>query len=478
MYSSVGYREEQRIDVSLWASRDGRLIAMHVIKTAPTCSFGDWIEPSWYPFSFMYACPNLEASCRLLPANLMSATFTRAPGEAPGMFVQESVLNELAAKLKTDPIQIRLDNHADVYPIDGSPWSSKRLKDCYSRGAQIVGWAERSAKPGSVRDGDWLIGMGMASASHTVYRQNAYARIAIRGDGAVHASSGASDIGTGTVTFMRQLAAEEFGLSIEMVTASIGETHLRDACQQAGASLAASLGSAILNGCRLLKAKIISMATEVADSPLRGCDPLSIQFENGCIRDTLSKKSEKISRFLRRNGLTELIQDGGFEPGRLGEVRTGDETRDRGAGHRGMHSWGAVFAKVAVDRELGLIRLRRLTGVYACGRILNPLLAKSQLIGGITWGVSQALFESSYLDRRIGRFANANLAEYMVPVNLDIPTIEVEFLPDPDPYINPAGVKGVGEIGITGVAAAIVDAVWNATGKRLRDLPITPESLL
>jgi xanthine dehydrogenase YagR molybdenum-binding subunit len=504
MYTSVGHREEQRLDVSLGTDRDGRLVAMDVTKTSPTPEFEDWAEPAWYPFTYMYACPNLQTRLRLVRANIQSPTFMRAPGEAPGVMVQECAINELAAQLGVDPIELRLRNHADVYPIDGSPWSSKLLKECYARGAERVEWHKRNPEPRSVRDGRMLLGMGMASVSHTVYRKRAAARVTIAADGSAHAAASASDIGTGTATFMRQITAEELGLPFGKVTALIGDTGLPEAPMQAGASLAASLGSATLDAARRLRSRLVHMAVSDRESPLHGLPADQVIADCGCLVSVPGTAREPIHDILRRAGFTELSAEGHFDPGgvELGHpgnlgghetcedagswrhtgntrlVRTGDPKRDAREGRRGMHSWGSVFATVAVDPDFGLIRVRRLTGVYACGRILNPKLAESQLIGGITWGMSQALFEATHMDRRYGRFMNSNYAEYLMPVNADVPTIEVEFLEDPDPYINPAGVKGVGEIGIVGVAAAIVDAVWNATGKRLRELPITAEAVL
>jgi xanthine dehydrogenase YagR molybdenum-binding subunit len=478
MYASVGHREAQQIELALGASRDGQISVMHMIKYSPTPAFEDWAEPSWYPLTFMYDVPHLEAETRLVPVNTMSPTFMRAPGEAPGAVVQECALNELAANIGVDPIELRLRNHADIYPVDGSPWSSKRLKECYARGAELVGWTERKAMPRCMRDGYWLLGMGMASASHTVYRLPSMARVTLSTDGSAHVAAGATDIGTGSATFMRQIVAEEFGLSFERVSALIGDTMLPEAPMQAGASLSASLGSATLDAAHKVKARLISVATQDPASPLHGLSPQQLLFDDGHLVAVEGNRGEAIATILRRAGFSELSADGRFDPGRLGEVRTGDPERDKREGHRSMHSWGAIFAAVAVDPDLGLVRVRRLTGVYACGRILNPKLARNQLIGGITWGMSQALFEESHMDRRHGRFVNANLAEYLIPVNADVPTIEVHFLDDPDPFINPAGVKGVGEIGIVGVAAAIVDAVWHATGKRLRKLPITAETIL
>ena len=247
---------------------------------------------------------------------------------------------------------------------------------------------------------------------------------------------------------------------------------------QAGASLTGSLAPAAMTAARDLKAKLLEMAVGQDKSPLHGRNADDLELNDGRIIAAGEETGETVTTVLRRAGLTQMSCDGRFDPGGVGQVRSGDPERDAREGPRGMHSFGAIFAKVAVDPDLGLIRVRQLTGVYACGRILNPKLAESQLIGGITWGMSQALFESTYMDPRFGRFTNTNMAEYMIPVNLDVPTIEVTFLDDPDPFINPAGVKGVGEIGITGVAAAISDAVWHATGKRLRHTPILAEALL
>jgi xanthine dehydrogenase YagR molybdenum-binding subunit len=478
MYTSVGFREEQRIDVRLGATREGKLLGAQVTKTSATPAWEDWTEPSWYPFTFMYDLPALETHCRLVRANTMTPTFMRAPGEAPGMLVQECALNELAAELCLDPIELRLRNHADVYPIDGSPWSSKRLKDCYRVGAERFGWSERRPQPRSMREYGWLIGMGMASASHTVYRKPANARVTVSSNGTAHTSAGATDIGTGSTTFLRQITADELGLPIDNVLALIGDTGLPEAPMQAGALLAGSLGSATLIAARDLRAKLIDMAAKHEDSPLRGRNAEELRIVEGHFVIGKDRTKETIATVLRRAGLTELSSDGHFDPGGLGQVRSGDPERDSREGPRGMHSFGAIFARVAVDPDLGLIRMRQLTGVYACGKILNPKLAESQLIGGITWGMSQALFEATHTDPRSGRYTNTNMAEYMIPVNLDVPVIDVTFLDDPDPFINPLGVKGVGEIGITGVAAAISDAVWHATGRRLRSTPILAEALL
>jgi len=478
MYTSVGYREEQQVDLKLGATRDGKLVGAEFTKLSGTPAWEDWVEPSWYPFSFMYDLPALETHCRLKRVNMMAPTFMRAPGEAPGLLVQECAMNELAAKIGIDPIDLRLRNHADVYPIDGSPWSSKRLKECYRLGAERFGWSRRMPEPRSMQEGGMLIGMGMASASHTVYRQAAQARVTITASGHAHVASGATDIGTGSATFLRQLVADELGLSIEHVQALIGDTGLPEAPMQAGASLASSLGSAAMTAARDLRAKLFELATNQEGSRLHCSDAGDLTLDKGRILACGGDAGETVATVLRRAGLTELSCDGRFDPGSPGQVRSGDPERDKREGPRGMHSFGAIFTEVAVDPDLGLIRVRKLTGVYACGRILNPKLAESQLIGGITWGMSQALFEATHMDPRFGRFTNTNMAEYMMPVNLDVPTIDVTFLDDPDPFINPAGVKGVGEIGITGVAAAISDAVWHATGKRMRSTPILAEALL
>jgi xanthine dehydrogenase YagR molybdenum-binding subunit len=478
MYTSVGFREEQHIDVRLGAMRDGKLVGAEVTKLSATPAWEDWGEPSWYPFTFMYDLPALETRCRLKRANVMAPTFMRAPGEASGMLVQECAMNELAAQLGIDPIELRLRNHADVNPADGTPWSSNRLKDCYRVGAERFGWPTRNPEPRSMWEDGMLIGMGMASACHTVYRQRARAHVTVSANGSAHVASGATDIGTGTQTFLRQITADALGLPIDKVAALIGDSGLPEAPMQAGASLTSSLGSATLDAAQNLVAKLIEMAVSQNDSPLRGRNPADLVLVDGRFVAGQETTEETITSVLRRAGLTELSSQGHFDPGGMGQVRSRDPERDRQERPRSMHSFGAIFAKVAADPDLGLIRVRQLTGVYACGKIINPLLAESQLIGGITWGMSQALFEATHMDARFGRFTNTNMAEYMIPVNLDVPLIDVTFLDDPDPFINPIGVKGVGEIGITGVAAAISDAVWHATGKRLRSTPILAEALL
>ena len=478
MYTSVGFREGQRIDVRLSATHEGKLLGAEVTKLSVTPAWEDWVEPSWYPFSFMYDLPALETHCRLKRANVMAPTFMRAPGEAPGMLVQECALNELAAQLKIDPIEIRVRNYADVSPGEGTPWSSNRLRDCYRVGAERFGWSARRPEPRSMHEDGVLIGMGMASACHTVYRQAAHARTTVSVNGTAHVSSGATDIGTGSATFLRQITADSLGLGIEKVTALIGDTGLPEAPMQAGASLTSSLGSAALTAAVDLRTWLIEMATTQDGSVVRGRNAMDLAIVDGRFFAGNNPTGETITSILRRAGLTELSCDGRFDPGGLGKVRSGDPEFDRKQGPRAMHSFGAIFAKVAVDPDLGLIQVRQLTGVYACGKIINPKLAESQLIGGITWGMSQALFESTHMDPRFGRFTNTNMAEYMIPVNLDVPTIDVTFLDDPDPFINPLGAKGVGEIGITGVASAISDAVWHATGKRLRSTPILAEALL
>jgi xanthine dehydrogenase YagR molybdenum-binding subunit len=478
MYTSVGFREEQRINMRFGATRDGKLMGAEVTQLSATPAWEDWTEPTWYPFTFMYDLPALETRCRLKRANVMAPTFTRAPGEGPGMLVQECAMNELAVRLGIDPIELRLRNHADVYPGDGTPWSSNRLKDCYRVGAERFGWSARNPEPRSMREDGVLIGMGMASACHTVYRQPARARVTVLADGSAHVAAGATDIGTGTATFLRQITADALGLPFDKVVAQIGDSGLPEAPMQAGASLTSSLGSATLDAAQNLVAKLIEMAVSQNDGPLRGRNAADLMLVDGSFVAGEEKINETITSVLCRAGLKELSSEGHFDPGGIGQVRSGDPERDRLEGPRSMHSFGAIFAKVAVDPDLGLVRVRQLTGVYACGKIINPLLAESQLIGGITWGMSQALFEATHMDARFGRFTNTNLAEYMIPVNLDVPVIDVTFLNDPDPFINPIGVKGVGEIGITGVAAAISDAVWHATGKRLRSTPILAEALL
>jgi len=424
MYGFVGFRPRTRQTISLGADRDGRVQAMMHDTLAQTAVHDDWIETSGLFSVGLYAVKNYRMSQRLAPLNTTRPTFTRAPGEATGSFALEQAMDELAYAAGIDPVELRMRNYAEKDPDNGKPFSSKSLRECYRTGAQRFGWNERTPQPRSMHRNGKLVGMGMATASYPAWRSDASAYMRMNADGTVLVQSGTQELGTGAYTVFTQLTAEILGISIERVTFQLGDTRFPRAPISAGSQTTAAVGNAVY----------------LAAVKLR--DRLRDRRDSGPI-----------------------------------EVHANAEPADSEEDYS-THAYGAQFAQVEVDPDFGEVRLVKHTGVFGCGRVLNAKTARSQLIGGITWGIGMALMESTISDARIGRVMSANLVDYHVPVNADVPEIDVVLLEEVDKHVNPIGVKGIGEIGITGVAAAIANAVYHATGKRVRDLPITPERLL
>ncbi len=470
MFTSCGHREEQEHQIALGATRQGRLTALRHLKLSPTSPFDDWAEPSIGTDAQAYACPNYQGVYRLIRANTMTPTFTRAPGEASGMFVLECAMDELADQLGLDPIELRLRNHADVDPISGNPWSSKGLKECYERGAERFGWQGRNPEPRSQRDGHWLIGTGMATAAYPVpafpglQPQRALARL--YADGSAVVQCGTQEFGTGVATAMAQVAADGLSIPLDCVRFELGDTELPNTSSAVGSAGAGMVSSAVHTAATALRDQLVSRAVADARSPLHDADPSAVVIRDGrmMLRDQ-PEIGETYSELLRRNFLEEADALGAWNP-------TGADT-----GYA-MTTFGAQFAEVAVDADLGLVRVRRMVGAFAPGRVLNRKTARSQLMGGMLWGLGQALLEGTHMDPRQGRWANASLGDYLVAVNADAPEVDVELVEIHDEVVNPLGVKGVGEIGQVGAAAAIANAVFHATGRRVRELPIAVEHLL
>ena len=470
MFTSCGHREEQEHQIALGATSEGRLTALRHLKLSPTSPFDDWAEPSIGTDAQAYACPNYQGVYRLIRANTMTPTFTRAPGEASGMFVLECAMDELAYELGLDPIELRLRNHADVDPITGNPWSSKGLQECYQRGAERFGWQERNPEPRAQRDGNWLLGTGMATAAYPVpafpglQPQRALARL--YADGSALVQCGTQEFGTGVATAMRQVAADGLGIPLDQVRFDLGDTELPNTSSAVGSAGAGMVSAAVHTAATALRDQLVARAIADSKSPLHGADPGVVLVRDGrmTLRDE-PDSGETYEELLRRNFLEEADALGTWNP-------TGADT-----GYA-TTTFGAQFAEVAVDADLGLLRVRRMVGAFAPGRVLNPKTARSQLMGGMLWGLGQALLEGTRMDSRMGRWANTSLGEYLVPVNADAPDVEVEFVEVGDEVVNPLGVKGVGEIGQVGVAAAIANAVFHATGRRVRELPIAVEHLL
>jgi len=465
MFGPVGGRPRTQQRVALGARDDGTLTYVRHDLVAHTSDFEDWTEPSAVVSRMMYACPNGATTHRLVKLNTGTPTFQRAPGEATGNFALEVAMDELALALKLDPLALRLRNYAEHEADTGKPFSSKHLRECYREAAERFGWARKSAAPGSMRDAGQLVGWGMATASYPAHRMAASARAALSPDGSFVVQSGSQDIGTGTYTVMTQVAAETLGVPPSRVRFELGDTRLPHAPVSGGSMSAASVGPAVQAACRQLRDLLIAQAIGDRVSPLHGAAPSAVTVDGGwvAVRDEPARRETIAALAGRAERTLEAIA----------EAKPGDAAQ-----RHALHSFGAVFVEVRVDPDLGVIRVPRVVAAYDIGRPLNPKTARSQMQGGVVWGVSFALLEDALIDARDGRIVNANLAEYHVPVNADIGAIDVLFVDHPDFVFNPLGIRGIGEIGITGVPAALSNAIYHATGRRLRDLPMTLDKLL
>lgn len=504
MFTSNGHRGRTIQQLALGAGQDGRLAAVRHITTTHTSQVDEFVEPAGLTTRMLYACPNLEMTHNAVRLNVGTPTPMRAPGESPGTFALESALDELAYELQIDPIELRLRNHADVNPQTNKPWSSKYLKECYWLGAEKFGWSRRNPKPGSMRDGRYLIGMGMATATYPGYRTPASARVRIMNDGSAIASSATQDLGTGTYTVMTQIAADALGLPLERVRFELGDSRLPPAPVSGGSQTVASVAPAVQRACEMARAKVVQLALADKESPLFGRSEQDIDFADGRLfpRGEPSR-GETYAAIVSRQRLpmveacvtTPIATAEAQSEARNPAVRASSEGQggassppcspvkansdmDANQDRYAFQSFGAQFCEVRVDPDFGTVRVTRFTSVHDVGRVLNEKTARSQVHGGVIYGVGMALMEETLYDPRNGRPVVRNLADYHVPVNADVPFIDVYFIGKPDSHINTIGARGIGEIGITGVAAAVANAVYHATGKRVRDLPITPDKLL
>jgi xanthine dehydrogenase YagR molybdenum-binding subunit len=466
MFSVVGHRPKTIQHVALGADASGKLVGIRHDVTSETSSFDEFVEPSAVQTRMLYACPNVATSHRLVRLDIGTPTFQRAPGESTGTFALESAMDELAYALDMDPLALRLRNHADVDPESGKPWSSKSLRECYRQGAERFGWSRRDPAPRSLRDGRWLVGWGMATATYPARQSPSSAIARARPDGTVLVQAGSQDIGTGTYTIMTQIAADACGVPYERVRFELGDTALPETPVSGGSQTASSTGSAVKMAGLELRKKLAARAVTDPTSPLYGLTEDAVVIDDGAI----TARSDPS----RRDTYGAIVTRSG-EPEISAEFHTKEkEDRKKFA----THSFGADFVEVRVDDELGEVRVTRVVGAFAAGKILNPKTARSQFLGGIVWGIGLALLENTVRDSRNARVVTRDLADYHVAVNADVPAIDVLMVPEEDPHVNEVGAKGVGEIGITGMGAAIANAVYHATGKRIRDLPITLDKLL
>jgi xanthine dehydrogenase YagR molybdenum-binding subunit len=389
----------------------------------------------------------------------------RAPGGATAVYAIESAMDELAYAAGVDPVELRLRNYATQKK--GKPFSSKALRDCYAQGAERFGWSRRSPAPRSMRDGNDWIGWGMATGVWEAMREAASVRVALTNDGRVEVASAVTDIGTGTYTMAARIAADLLGVPMEDVALKLGDSSLPRAPMQGGSWTAASVGSAVHDVCLKVRQRLLGLARDMSDSGLAGTKLDDVSFAEGRIalaRDLT--QGVPIADLMRHSGVARIEETVESEPDRSVDERYAS------------YAHSAVFAEVRVDADLGTVRVTRVVNAVAAGHIVSPKTARSQVLGGVVWGIGMALHEETFMDHNLGRFMNHNFAEYHVPANADVQDIDVIFVEENEQALNPLGVKGLGEIGVVGTAAAIANAVYHATGKRIRDLPITLDKLM
>ncbi|MEM6160971.1 xanthine dehydrogenase family protein molybdopterin-binding subunit [Erwinia sp. P6884] len=484
-FTAFGGRPRTHQQLALGATREGQLVSIVHESWNETALEDVHTEPCNSVTPLMYASPNFQSHHKLIHLNTVNPGWMRAPGENPSSFAIEVAMDELASELKMDPIALRLKNYAEQDPQANIPWSSRRLKEAYRAGAEAFGWHERPPEPRSLREGRQLIGWGMASGTYPVRRTPGEAQIVLHGDGSIEVQSSGVDIGTGTYTILAQTAADVLHVPSDTIRVTLGDTQLARAPVAGGSQLANVLTGAVHKTALALRDALITLAVGTPGSPLFQVPPEKIRLADGALRlEAQSDTRISLAELLRLSGNEELVahQD------TFGK-EAGEEDRDAAASTASMmippteggvsaHSWSAIFVEVAVDEDFGTVRVRRMVGAFDSGRVYNPKLTESQWIGGMVMGIGQALLEEGMIDSRDGRIMNANLADYLVPVNADIPALETINVGEPDFLATALGGKAVGELGIVGVAAAISNAVWHATGKRIRDLPITQDKLL
>ena len=484
-FTGHGLRPAIRQKLTLGASADGKLEALTHENVNET-SFDDvYIEGGGATARVMYAVPNLDATQKLVRINSFTPSWKRAPGEAIGAYALESAMDELAYALHLDPIELRLRNYADVDPDTKKPWSTRRLREAYAAGAEAFGWARRSPEPRSMREGHQLIGWGMAGGAFPNVHTPGEASVTILANGSVEVASSAADIGTGTYTILGQTAADVLGVPFASVHVKLGDTSLPRAPVAGVSQIANLMTGAVHKAASAAREELLALAANHKASPFKKTRTNDFTIDDGTIAPTDgSAKAITFAELLQAVGRDRIDVTRDTMP--VG--KTSEEERRAAfnsfkymappTGDYSTYAWCAQFVEVRVDEDYGTVRVSRMVGAFNSGWLYNPQLAESQWKGGMIMGLGEALLEAVHVDRRYGRITNNNLAEYIVPVNADIPDIKVISVGEPDRHASALGGKTVGEIGVVGAAAAIANAVFHATGKRIRDLPITMEKLM
>ena len=460
----VGYRPGMIQRIQVGATSAGTLEAITHDAITLTSQYEDFYRQETGWSGLLYKCANAQYAHKIAKLDLATACDMRAPSAATGVYALECAMDELAVALKLDPVELRLRCYSDRDQHADKPYSSKKLRECYRAGAEAFGWDRRSAEPRSMREGSELIGWGMASAVWDAMQMAITVRIVLSANGHAEIACGCSDIGTGTHTIMAQVAADMLGLPLDSITIKLGDSSLPASPVEGGSWMAASVGNGIATTAELVRKELLRLARRMPNSPLKDAGADDVALADGKL---VSKRDSS-----RAVSITDAMRHGGVE-----RIEQEKETSFPEDGPRAHNTHSAAFAEVKIDEELGVIRVTRLVSAIAAGRILNTKTATSQIMGGMVWGIGMALHEETLIDHNLGRIMNPNIAEYHVPVNADVQDIKVIFVEEPDESINPLGIKGVGEIGIVGVAAAIANAIYHATGKRVRELPITLDKL-
>ncbi len=464
---TFGYRPRTIQRLSLGADANGKLQAIRHEAIAQTASFEDFTEHLVEWSGMLYHCDNVALDYHLVPLDVYTPLDMRAPGAATGVLALECAIDELAYAANVCPLKLRIENYSDRNQNEDKPYSSKALRECYSEGAERFGWARRSPEPRSMRDGNDLLGWGVATGVWEAMQQKASARVVLDVHGRLHVSSAVTDIGTGTYTALTQIAAAAMGLDTDDVAVLIGDSSLPTSPLQGGSFTISSVGSAVQQACSALQKQLLEAAQQLDDSPFAEATREQVEFVDGALRLKADpSKQVVLGEIVRGSGSGHIEAHVDAEPDQ--------EKRDPYA--TATHS--AVFVEVRVDEALGKVRVSRVVSAIAAGRVVNPKTARSQILGGVVWGIGMALQEETQIDHNLGRYMNHNLAEYHVPVHADMGDIDVIFVDEPDTIVNALGSKGVGEIGLVGVGAAIANAVYHATGKRIREFPITVEKVL
>jgi xanthine dehydrogenase YagR molybdenum-binding subunit len=483
-FTGLGGRPATRQTLSLGATRDGKLVSIVQEGWNETAIDDIHVEPCNAATASMYATPNLSSRHSVVPVHTVKPSWKRAPGDNPSVYALESAMDELAYALDMDPIELRLVNWADQDRRSQKPWSTRRLREAYAAGAEAFGWSKRNPVPRSMREGRELIGWGMAAGTYPRLSTASEAKVIVHATGKVEVLSAGTDIGTGTYTILAQTAAEVLGIPVVDVTVKLGDTNLPRSAVAGGSQQANNLAGAVDKAAKAAREALLALAANDARSPLQNSRQNDLTFENGLIRPSRRPSGGiGIAELLKAVGRDRIEVEGNtFSPDATeDDKRAADRSfaqmKSASDGGISAHSWSAQFVEVRVDEDFGTIRVKRMVAAFDCGRIFNPKLAESQWIGGMVMGLGQTLLEEGFVDPRDGRIVNANFADYAVPVNADVPDIITLSVGVPDLQATPLGGKGVGEIGVVGVAAAIGNAVFHATGKRIRSLPITLEKL-